>query len=77
MFPAPRVAAAAPRMTSATYSLHLRVLYLFAGRSRQADMGCAYRSLVLDINRRDTTRKVTLEVEEIDVLLNLKIYDLL
>ena len=49
------------RVTPAGSPLHTRVLYLFAGKSRQADMGEAFRHLGVEL-------QTSVTVHEIDIL---------
>ncbi len=58
-------------MKPAADSLAIRILYLFAGESRHADMGAAFRKLAHD------NSALNLEIVEMDILRGGKDHDLL
>ena len=67
---------ATPTVTSAD-AIPFRVLYLFAGKARQADFGNALRSVVETWNDDASAVRISLHLEEIDTLRGGLAHDLL
>jgi hypothetical protein len=72
---APGNAAEATEVTPVTATLHNRVLFLFAGESRLADMGAAFPHPVAEEIARGASRKILLEMEEMGIAMNVIFFD--